>query len=153
MDHRRFRNTPRRVIGLLGAGALALALHACGSDTDRQPPGERQHQAPRIRVVGQLTAPPGTRLPLEASASIRMVDLSEQPPLVLTEQLITPPGQFPIAFSVSYDSAAIDTTRRYGLQAVVRLDRKRLWQSEGVVPVLTLGHPDTVEVMMMESGR
>lgn len=153
MDHRRFRSTPCGIVRLLGAGALALTLHACGSDTDRQPPVERQQPAPRVRVVGELTAPPGTRLPLKASASIRMVDLSEQPPLVLTEQLITPPGQFPIAFSVSYDSAAIDTTRRYGLQAMVRLDRKRLWQSEGVVPVLTLGHPDTVEVKMMEPGR
>lgn len=150
MDHRRFRNASRRHVSLLAAAALSLGLQACGSDADRGSSVEKQAPSTRARarVVGTLTAPAETLLPLEAMASIRLVDLSDDPPTVLTEQLISPPGQFPIAFRVSYDSTAIDTSRRYGLQAVVRFDRQRIWQNDRVVPVFTLGHLDTVEVVM-----
>jgi len=148
MDHRRFRNASRHHVHWLAAAALFLGLQACGSDAGRGSSAEKQAPPARARVVGTLTAPPETRLPLEARASIRLVDLSGDPPTVLTEQLISPPGQFPIAFRVSYDSTAIDTTRRYGLQAVVRFERKRIWENDGVVPVFTLGHRDTVEVVM-----
>jgi len=141
MDHRRRRSSIRRAILMIGAGLLISGLAACGADRQEQP-------APGRRLAGTLTAPAGARLPLEARARVRLVDLSTEPPTVLREQMITPPGQFPISFAMTLDPTQIDTTHRYVVQAMIRVDQETIWLDAGGSTVLTLGHPDSLAVVM-----
>ncbi len=70
-------------------------------------------------VTGVLTYLQRSALPPDAVATVTLADVSraDAPSTVLAMQTISPAGQVPIAFSLSYDPAAIDASHTYAVSA------------------------------------
>ena len=67
---------------------------------------------------------------------------------VVARRIIERPGQAPIAFSLSYDPAAIDPSRAYTVSARIT-DRGQLqFVTDAPAPVLTRGAPSSAEILV-----
>lgn len=58
----------------------------------------------------------------------------------------------PFAFSIPYDPARIDPRGRYAVRARITLDGQLLFTSDTLHPVISGGHPDTVEIPLRQVG-
>jgi hypothetical protein len=82
---------------------LALLLAACAPD------GGEQH------LIGQITCPPDTHPPADATLRLQLNELTGGYPNTLATQLIPWPGACPIPFEMAYDSDKIDPLTTYTL--------------------------------------
>lgn len=160
----------RRILALL----LLLPLAACaGGRKPAQPPGGG---APAVTVPPEPTvvspplsptpAPPvgetatltGTvtyrqRIALtpEAIVQIELRDVSREDveaPLV-ARRILEKPGQVPIAFTLDYDSGAIDPRHTYAISARIT-DRGQLqFVTDTRLPVITNAAPTAVEIVVV----
>jgi uncharacterized lipoprotein YbaY len=103
-----------RVGRLLPGLAAALLLAACASHLDLTPEGN-----PARVLQGEIRFGDGTPLPEDATATVRVVDPSQQPPLVLGLQTLSHLGAPPIAFRVEFQ--AEDERLRQGLNVEARV--------------------------------
>jgi copper homeostasis protein (lipoprotein) len=58
----------------------------------------------------------------------------------------------PFAFAIPYDPARIDPRGRYAVRARITLDGQLLFTSDTVHPVISGGHPDTVDIPLRQVG-
>lgn len=128
------------MIGLCTRAFLLLALAAaCAS-----PSGTG-------RVTGSVTYRERIALPEAAVVRVVLLDVSllDAPERVIAEQEIHPTAQVPIPFALTFDRAAIDPGRRYGLRAIVADAEGRVqWATAASHPVLTQGAPDTATIVV-----
>ncbi|MGE5414878.1 MAG: YbaY family lipoprotein [Syntrophomonadaceae bacterium] len=146
---------------------LALPLAACTGSRPTPAPAPEAAPPPAVSPVPVPTAAAeprretatlsGTIVYRQRSAltpeAVVQVELREAPPpggeaVVVARRVIERPGQVPIAFSLSYDPAAIDPSRAYTVSARIT-DRGQLqFVTEAPIAVLTRGAPVSAEILV-----
>ncbi len=81
--------------------------------------------------------------------TIQDVTLADAPAKIVGTQTIENPGQLPVNFSVSYNPADIQESRRYSLRATIKEDGQLIYTSTQLYPVITQGKPTSgIEIMV-----
>ncbi|HSG91459.1 MAG TPA: YbaY family lipoprotein [Pseudomonadales bacterium] len=107
------------------------------------------------RVSGTVTYRERIALPPDAVLEVALLDTSRMDvaAIVLAEQRIDSPGQVPVSFSLAYDPARIDPRMSYAVRATIRVDDRPLFVTDRAWPVLTRGHSERVDVVLVRSAR
>lgn len=92
----------------------------------------------------RIALPPGSVF----EAVIEDIARADAPATVLARRVIDNPGQPPFAFSIDYDSGALDPRAVYALRATIRREGRLLFATDTITPVLQEGDPQHVEVML-----
>ncbi len=84
--------------------------------------------AEEVAVTGEVSYRERIALPPNAVLTVRLSDVSlaDATETVVAEQEIDPAGQVPISFEIKFDSAVIQPTATYALQARIMVDNQ-LW--------------------------
>lgn len=130
---------------LAAAVTLGLLMSACGSP-------EQDTGSP---LTGTVTYRERIALPDDAvvTVQIRDVSLMDTAAQVIGEQVIHTNGlQVPIAYSVPYDSKAINDRHSYSMFARIAA-KDLLFISDTAVPVISQGNPTKgVEIVVISAG-
>jgi len=91
-------------------------------------------------------------LPAGALVTVELADVSlaDAPAAIVAEQKITPTGQVPIPFELTFDSSAIQGKNTYALQARITVDDKLMFindERHEVDP--SASEPQTIQVKMV----
>jgi uncharacterized lipoprotein YbaY len=123
-------------------GALAVTFAGSGQTGPSAPS--------QASVSGTLTYLQRIALPPNAVAEVKLVDVSRQDAaaIVLSEQVISTPGQVPIPFEITYDPGTIDPAHTYAIQARITVDGQPRFMTTTAYLVITQGHPTTIEVIL-----
>jgi len=95
-------------------------------------------------------------LPPDAALTVRLLDLSspDAPAVVLGQQLVTPTGQVPIPFEITYDPARVDERMSCAVEARIEAGGTLLFLSSQPSPVITRGHPSRhLEILVERAAR
>ena len=110
--------TTRLSPALLFAGLFVLALAGCSSlDMTPSPTGDRV-------LTGTVNCRAGSSLPADAVVTVRLLDLSKEPPAVLASKTYEHPGDMPVAFSLDYKAEDVSPPSRAGLDARISVGGK-----------------------------
>ena len=147
---------------LLGLTICALIVTGCLPSVDALQPTQPAPldipatPPPPATVKGTVTCPEFvTFAPTSAVVTIQLVDISagDAPAVVLGEQIIEPAGRpAPFEFEIDYDPASIAPDGVYALEANIMADGRLLYQTNMRHPVITQGHPATVEAVLTRVG-
>jgi uncharacterized lipoprotein YbaY len=110
----------------------------------------------RARVTGTITYRQRIALPPDALIEVKLLDVSraDAPALTIAENMFRPGGrQVPIEFALEYDPRRINNRHRYSIQARIIQDNKPRFISAQPYPVITGGHPNTVNVIVTPTSR
>jgi uncharacterized lipoprotein YbaY len=129
----------RRAALLLAPGAL-LAGCGLGRSAAQFPP----------QVSGTVTYREGAALPPGAGLRVTLYESrgGNAAPTFIAEQTIPRPGPIPVRFRVAYPPSVIDARAGYSLVARLEVDGNAVYANERPVPVLTLGNPAVVEILV-----
>ena len=109
-------------------------------------------QAAERSVKGEVVYRERIALPSNALVTVQLVDVSvaDAPAAIVAEQKITPAGQAPIPFELTFDSLAIQKRNSYALQARITVDNKLMFLNDErhALDPLSAG-PQTVVVKMV----
>lgn len=130
----------RRAIAALAAGLCALAATVAA--------------AQEAHVAGSATYRERIILPRDAVLEVVLQDVSrpDAPAVELARVEAFNLGNPPYRFRIPYERSAIDDRRVYAVRAAVRVEDQLVFTSETFHPVLTLGAPDEVEIVMVRPG-
>ncbi|MFC2032283.1 YbaY family lipoprotein [Chloroflexota bacterium] len=106
---------------------------------------------PEDKVTGTVTYREKIALPTGAIVEVKLLDISKQdaPSVTIGEQVITTTGQqVPFSFEIEYNPATIDSRYTYAVRATITVDGKLRFTSDTTYPVITLGNPSTVEMVL-----
>ncbi len=127
---------------------VVLALFVVGCDS----------AAADESVSGTIVYRERIALPEDAVLTVRIqnasvMDASPEQTIV-SEEIITTPGQVPIPYELAYDSADIDDRLMYSVSARIDdSDGNLLFINTTVIPVITLGNPtEDVEILVEKVG-
>jgi len=87
---------------------------------------------------------------------VKLLDVSraDAPVVTIAEQTIMPAGhQVPIAFALGYDPGRINERSRYVIQARILEKGQVTFISTQAYPVITVGNPKTVNVIVIPVRR
>ncbi len=130
---------PRVVVHAIWLAILAAATSAglaCGSgDT----------------VSGEVRFHREVDLPDGATVTVTLLDtsLADASAVELGAVVIEDAESLPVAFSIEYDAAEVDSRAEITLQARVEVDGELLYINDTVHPVLTGGHPRSSDVQVI----
>ena len=101
-------------------------------------------------MTGSLSFAERAELTPAAQAVVVLVEHSGNPitAQIIESQLITDPGQVPIAFELHYTTEEIDPEALYTVSAAI-VDGTRLWASDDGTRVITYGNPTKVELELV----
>lgn len=102
-------------------------------------------------VTGVITCRQPILLPFNATIAIRLQDVSLADAEAIdlaTESFITAGQQVPIPFGLDYDPAKINSQHTYALQVRIMVDDQLRFLNMMAYPVITRGHPTTVEIVV-----
>lgn len=125
----------------LSSALLAVLAIACAQPAAKRVPAN---------LAGTITYRERIALPPSARVEVQLVDATDEnvtAPLI-AERLIDEPGQVPIAFSLAYDPASIQSNHSYALRVRIRVDEDVWFASPFDLRVLTGGNPTQVEVQL-----
>ena len=127
---------------LLAASILAVVLSGCSS----APTGPAQLPT----VVCTLRCAGVTSLEYGTVLELRLVDFTrlDARPIVLAERVESNPGQPPLRFRLIYNTAAINPTHDYGVEARILFKGRPIWVQPEPVPVISKDHPTEVEIVL-----
>ena len=133
----------------LGADRLRLAADAAYLAGSYQ-----RDDAAAARVTGSVTYPERIALPAEAAVHVALWDTSTAADARLVASQVVPTAgrQVPIPFALTYATADIDASHSYALQASIVAGGELRFQSRAATPVITQGHPATVELVVAPAG-
>ena len=81
------------------------------------------------------------------------VSRADAPAIVVAEEKITlGERQVPVSFSIQYDPAKIDPKHRYAVGAQILVDGGLRFVNDKSYPVLTLGNPKHVEMILTQAA-
>lgn len=108
------------------------------------------------RVTGTISYRQRIALTQDAVVEVKLVDSSraDAPSETIAEQTIKPAGrQVPLAFEIAYDLRRIDPRHRYTIQVRILEGGQLRFTTDEAYTVITLGHPDKVDVIVKPVGR
>ena len=141
----------RRIVGGAASLVLSFGLVACaltGQQTAAPAPGLSG------TVTGTVTYRERIALPPDAVVEVVLLDVSRMDvaATILAQQVIGPKQQVPIPFVLDYDPTAIDTRMSYAVRATIKRGDKLLFVTDRNYPVLTRGHSESVDLVLVRSG-
>ncbi|MCB9078395.1 MAG: YbaY family lipoprotein [Anaerolineaceae bacterium] len=107
-------------------------------------------------VTGTVTYRERIALPPETLITVQLVDVSlaDAPAQIVSEQMITAGGQQPpFAFELPYSPRTFNPTRTYAVQARIAINGQLRFINDTQYRVLTDGAPNTVELVLVSTGR
>ena len=128
-----------RVILAVGActALLALTLASCGTGSS---------VAGTITYRERVTLTPGAMVTVQ----IRDTSYMDASAPLVAEQVITDPGQVPIAFRVPYSRGDIDPSNTYSISArIVESDGRLAFVNDTAYDVITRGNPTKVDMVLV----
>ncbi len=132
--------------------ALMFALSGCEDGAGTLPgtpdPGRSGDAAIEGSVTyrERLALTPGARLVVE----LRDVSLADAAAPLIASRTITNPGQVPIDFRLSYDSADINPRNTYSVRATIfETDGQMAFTNDTAYEVITRGNPDRVDMRLV----
>ena len=105
-------------------------------------------------IEGTATFRERMALPATAvlEATLEDVSRADAPAGTIARTRVSPAGNPPIAFTISYDPAKIIPGRRYAVRARILVDERLLFTTDTAAPVITSGHPRKVSLMLRKAG-
>src|SRR5262245_13875687 len=105
-------------------------------------------------IRGSATFRERMALPPAAVFEALLEDVSRAgaPAETIARTRLTSPGNPPIAFTIAYDPAKIQSNRRYSVRARILVDDKLLFTTDTAALVITGGNPSTVSLMLHRVG-
>lgn len=103
-------------------------------------------------VTGTVAYRERMALPPDAVVQVQLSDVSLQDVAAqaLAETSLSPKGrQVPLPFELRYDPAKVVPGHRYAVRATIRSEGQLLFTTDTHTPVLTEGHPDKVDLMLV----
>jgi putative lipoprotein len=133
---------PEKFSQLVATALMVSGLASCAT------PGSNTGTA-RVGVEAsfreRLALTPGARL----EASLLDVSRADAAAAVVGKTVLEDVGQPPYRFSIAYDPAAIVANHRYAVRVVLLKKNDRLlFTTDQAYPVLTGGHPASVQVLL-----
>jgi putative lipoprotein len=120
------------------------------------PSGQFGENSPALSgvVTGSVGYRERIALPPDAVLQIALLDVSRMDvaATVIAEKTIVPEGQVPIPFDLAYDTGRIDARLVYAVRATIRLGDNSLFVTDTHYPVLTRGHGESVDLVLVRSG-
>jgi putative lipoprotein len=101
-------------------------------------------------VKGTINTQNQVELPAGAIVNVQLQDTSraDAPAIVIGEQVIQNPEQFPISFEVEYDPAQIDERHVYSMRVRIEVEGKLIFINTTAHHVITRGFPTELEVIV-----
>jgi putative lipoprotein len=101
-------------------------------------------------VKGTIKTQELAELPAGAMVNVQLQDTSraDAPAIVLGEQVIQNPEQFPIPFEITYDPAQIDERKVYSMRVRIEVEGKLIFINTTAHHVITRGNPTELEVIV-----
>lgn len=95
-----------------------------------------------VKVSGVITYRERIALPGDAIVTARLLDVSmPEAPVVLSEQVISKPGQVPVPFVLAVAANKIDQNHSYAIEASISVGRQERWRNAQQYGVITRGNP------------
>lgn len=135
------------VLSLKAHGRTILTFRSDSSGTDT---------LQEARLTGRVSYRQRIALPASAIVKVRLLDVSraDTSSIMMVEQVIRPNGQQPpFAFDLVYDPGRIREYDRYIVQARIENRGRLLFINTYSYPVITNGHPNTVDVIVRPVRR
>jgi putative lipoprotein len=90
-----------------------------------------------------------------AVVEIQLLDVSiaDAAAKLIAEQTIEPKHQVPIPFELVYDPADIDARMTYAVRATIRERGRLMFTTDRGYRVLTRGHPDHVDLILVRASN
>lgn len=134
----------RRTALVVASGALLAAGCGFGRGSAQFPP----------EVSGTVTFRERVALPPGAALRVTLYETrgASGAPTFIAEQTIPKPGPVPIRFRVAYPPSVIDARAGYALVARIEVDGNAVFANGQPVPVLTLGNPAVVEILVARTA-
>ena len=107
-------------------------------------------------VSGTVTYRERLALPPDAVVEAWLADVSQMDVAapVVAETTFSPDGrQVPLPFTLRYNPADIEPDRTYAVRAVIRNAGRLMFTTDRVYPVITLGNPTHVELLLVRVGQ
>jgi putative lipoprotein len=107
------------------------------------------------KITGTVTYRQRIELPPEAIVEVKLLDVSVQDIAAKTigEQAIKHAGQVPVPFEINYIPALIQKGHRYAVQARILDQGKLIFANTQAYPVITMGSPTRVDVVVQPLSR
>jgi putative lipoprotein len=107
------------------------------------------------KVSGTVSYRQRIALPPEALVEVRLLDVtvSDGAAKAIGEQTIRNGGQVPIPFEIGYAAVLIQPAHRYALQVRIVDQGKLLFANVQAYPVITMGSPNRLDVVVQPLGR
>ena len=101
-------------------------------------------------VKGTINTQNPAELPANTIVNVQLQDTSraDAPAVVVGEQVIQNPVQFPISFEIEYDPAEIDERNVYSMRVRIQVDGKLIFTNTTSHYVITRGFPNELEVLV-----
>jgi len=101
-------------------------------------------------VKGTINTQDQADLPAGAIVNVQLQDTSraDAPAVVLGEQVIQNPEQFPIPFEIEYDPAQIDERSVYSMRVRIEVEGKLIFINTTAHHVITRGFPTELKVVV-----
>ena len=105
-----------------------------------------------LMVTGTIRYRERIALPPDAVVLVQLRDVSlmDVAAKLISEQIIKPEHSVPIPFSLPYSAQDIDERMTYSVFATIRSGERLLFVSDRSYPVLTRGHSDQVDLILVQ---
>ena len=126
------------------AGVSLLLMLATGCEDDATDPSP-------LAVTGTVTYLERIAMPQGAVVTVRLEDVSraDVAAVLIGQQVITTPGNVPVAYRVEYDGGSIDDRNTYAVRADIRANGQLWATTTQAYLVITHGHPSSgVEILV-----
>ena len=106
-------------------------------------------------VTGTVTYRERIALTPEAVVEVQLLDVSiaDASAKVIAEQTIKPEHQVPIPFELTYDPVVIDERFTYAVRATIRERGQLMFTTDRSYRVLTRGHPNHVDLVLVRTSN
>ncbi len=120
----------------------SLAASFTGCATTNAARTSKANYGDGVKVSGVITYRERIALPGDAVVTARLVDVSTpDKPVVLSEQVISKPGQVPVPFVLTAAADRIDQNQSYAIEASISVGRQVRWRNTQQYGVITRGNP------------
>jgi len=105
-----------------------------------------------LMITGTIRYRERIALPPDAVVLVQLRDVSlmDVAAKLISEQIIKPEHSVPIPFSLPYSAQDIDERMTYSVFATIRSGERLLFVSDRSYPVLTRGHSDQVDLILVQ---
>jgi putative lipoprotein len=106
-------------------------------------------------VTGTVTYRERMALTPGAVVEVQLLDVSvaDAAAKTIASQTIKPKHQVPIPFELTYEPAGIDERMTYAVRATIREGERLMFTTDRSYRVLTRGHPDHVDLVLVRTSN